>query len=261
MARSTYLPKAGFYALAAFFSAEASAQNANNQFGSSYYNQTYQHGLALPHVPLPSGSDEFRAADGTACCSNTASNDAYLDVGAIGSQDVEGSSIGGTFYGRIIMPLGPKPKRLDCTHLYTLEIERLRHELQLVRMGAGGKHVPSSADVAEVPVAAPSGGKAKKATWQTEGWSTPGRGKPGGQAAAGDQGAIDRTTVVPPRKSSAQKLGGPTPSQHVSSHPVSSLAGFDEIQLAAARARRAGVVSQPAAEVGSGWVTIVDRSR
>lgn len=243
MARSTYIPRAGFYALAAFFSAEASAQTVGNPYGSSYYNQTYQHGLALPHVPLPSGSDEFRAADGTACRSNTASNDAYLDVGAIGTQDVDGASIGGTFYGRIIMPLGPKPKRLDCTHLYTLEIERLRHELQLVRMGAGNKHVPSSADVAEVPVAQPAGGKPKKSSWQTDGWSTPGRGKPASQAAAADNAALDRATVVPARKPGANKLGGPAP--RIAAQPVSFGAGAEP----------------PLAEVGSGWVTIVDRAR
>lgn len=243
MARSTYIPRAGFYALAAFFSAEASAQSAGNPYGSSYYNQTYQHGLALPHVPLPSGSDEFRAADGTACRSNTASNDAYLDVGAIGSQDVEGSSIGGTFYGRIIMPLGPKPKRLDCTQLYTLEIERLRHELQLVRMGAGNKHVPSPADVSEVPVASPGGGKTKKASWQTDGWSTPGRGKSTEQASAAGQGSLDRATVVPARRPVANKLGGPAP--RFSTEPVSFGDG----------------AKQQRAEVGSGWVTIVDRTR
>lgn len=252
MARSTYIPRSGLYALAAFFSADASAQSFNNPNGSSYYNQTYQHGLALPHVPLPSGSDEFRAADGTACRSNTASNDAYLDVGAIGSQDVEGSSIGGTFYGRIIMPLGPKPKRLDCTQLYTLEIERLRHELQLVRMGAGGKHAPSSADVADIPVAGPSGGKAKKASWQTEGWSTPARhaGTAGGQpssAAPAALPAVDRATVVPGRGAAASKLGGPSPAVATE-----------------ARQRRAARMPAPAvtgADTANGWVTIVDRVR
>lgn len=238
----------GFGAAALLMPVEAVAQNANPNFGSSYYNQTYQHGLALPHVPLPSGSDEFRAADGTSCRSNTASNDAYLDVGAIGSQDIDGSSIGGTFYGRIIMPLGPKPKRLDCTHLYTLEIERLRHELQLVRMGAGGRHAPTSDVAAEIPPVALSKTAAKTSSrssaWQTDGWSTPGRTPPKaptagatGAASGADQ---DRPTVVPAR--GASRLGGPEGS----------------LRRAAASPERD---PRPSLDVGSGWVTIVERAR
>ena len=134
----------------------------------SYTNQTYSYGLNLPQVPLPTGSDEVRAADGTTCKSNTASNGTYLDAGAIGSQDVGGSFNQGSVYARVIIPLGNAPKRIDCTNLYHLEIERLRSELQLIKMGASGRQ----AVVAE-PV--------KKGSWQNDGWSDKGWSSKGAQ--------------------------------------------------------------------------------
>ena len=145
--------------------------------GNSYSNQTYSYGLNLPQVTLPSGSDEVRAADGTTCKSNAASNDAYLDAGAIGSQDPAGSFNQGSVYARIIVPLGSKPRRIDCTALYQLEIDRLKGELDLVRMGANGRQ--SNLE------------PAKKGGWQNEGWSDK-----AWKAAAGPS-----------------KVGGPPPSE------------------------------------------------
>jgi hypothetical protein len=148
-------------------SAQAQAQYypGGNQ---SYTNQTYSYGLNLPQVPLPTGSDEVRAADGTTCKSNTASNGTYLDAGAIGSQDVGGSFNQGSVYARVIIPLGEAPKRIDCTNLYHLEIERLRSELQLIKMGASGR---------QAVVAEP----AKKGNWQNDGWSDKGWSSKGAQ--------------------------------------------------------------------------------
>lgn len=129
----------------------------------AYASQTYSYGLNLPQVPLPTGSDEIRAADGTTCKSNTASNGTYLDAGAIGSQDIGGNFNQGSVYARVIVPLGDQPKRIDCTSLYQLEIERLKGELQLVKMGAGGG---SRQAVLSEP--------AKKGNWQTDGWNDKG---------------------------------------------------------------------------------------
>jgi hypothetical protein len=55
-------------------------------------------------------------------------------MGVIGAEDVyrrEGAAV----YGRVVIPLGKRPRRVDCTSLYELEIERLRMELELMRMG------------------------------------------------------------------------------------------------------------------------------
>lgn len=39
------------------------------------------------------------------------------------------SSIG---YARVVIPLGTRPKRIDCSQIFELEIERLRKELELL---------------------------------------------------------------------------------------------------------------------------------
>lgn len=175
----------------------ARAQNYGNLANNPYYfnNQSYSSGLYLPQVPQPNGQDEIRAADGTTCRSSMASNNAYLDMGGIGGQDMDGSFASGTVYGRIIVPLGGVPERLDCSALYNLEIERLRNELALIRSGAtggsGGGFVPSSASA--------TGGKGK--AWAEEGWSNKGW-KSGDKAAAAKELAADKipaTTIVPMR--------------------------------------------------------------
>ena len=38
-------------------------------------------------------------------------------------------------YGRVVVPIGRKAKRLDCTQLYDLEVQRLAMELKLMQMG------------------------------------------------------------------------------------------------------------------------------
>ena len=158
-------PASAFAAFMAL-SAGASAQSTNNGFyNPGYNNTTYSYGLQLPQVPQPNGQDEIRAADGTTCRSSMASNNAYLDMGGIGGQGADGSFDSGTVYGRLIVPLGDIPKRLDCSSLYNLEIERLRNELQLIRAGLGGGSGP-------VSDAAPAGKKDK--AWAENGWSNGG---------------------------------------------------------------------------------------
>lgn len=89
----------------------------------------------LPGVSLPSGHDEVRAADGTSCRSAVGGSGAYLDVGVIANpNDLKATQ---SAYGRLVIPLAMPRKRLDCTELYKLEIERLRVELQLMQMGIG----------------------------------------------------------------------------------------------------------------------------
>jgi hypothetical protein len=96
--------------------------------------------FALPGVSLPQGTDEVRAADGTSCRSAVGGNGAYLDMGAIGnpSDNMKTSSV----YGHVVIPLGRSPKRLDCTQLYQLEVERLKMELELAKAGLGRAQDP-----------------------------------------------------------------------------------------------------------------------
>ena len=128
-------------------------QNAMaQQFTNNNNNQNF--GFNLPSAPLPSGFDEVRASDGTTCRSSMSGNGAYLDIGGIGGQSNQsGKFDSATVYGRVVIPLGEKPGRIDCRSLYQLEIERLKHELRLVRSGGG------------------SGQPAGNASWQKEGWN------------------------------------------------------------------------------------------
>lgn len=97
-----------------------------------------QTGLNLPGVSLPQGYDEVRTSDGSFCRSSVSGNGAYLDMGVIGSQNPDGSTIdGGAIYGRVVVPLGRTGERLDCRRLYDLEIERLKMEVRLLRAGMG----------------------------------------------------------------------------------------------------------------------------
>jgi hypothetical protein len=129
----------------------------------NYYQHNSQFGVYLPAVPVPPGHDEVRASDGTFCRSSVASGGAYFDMGVMGNtgldSDFNDSSRAGTVYGRVVMPLGKAPQRLDCSTLYRLEVERLQLELQLLRMGATSG-----------PLAAP-----KNSNWQSEDWSLQGR--------------------------------------------------------------------------------------
>lgn len=152
-----------------------------------YIIQQNQNGFDLPGVALPQGQDEVRAADGTTCSTAISGNGAYLDVGVI--RGTRGTRDNNDFasYGRLVVPLGRKPKRLDCTKLYELEIERLRLELELTKMGVGGGPSPevTSSTAAAAPtdeVAAPAAVAAKPAraakvkpkkakNWATDGWT------------------------------------------------------------------------------------------
>jgi hypothetical protein len=122
--------------------------------GDVYTLNQNQNGFSLPGVSLPQGQDEVRAADGTTCRSAVSGNGAYVDVGVIGGT---GTSTGEmATYGRVVIPLGRTPPRLDCAKLYALEIERLQMELRLLKMGLAQG-------------ATKEGGGS--ASWAREGWS------------------------------------------------------------------------------------------
>ena len=121
-------------ALAAVLALASTAASANDD--RVYYLNQNQTGLTLPGVTMPNGSDEIRASDGTSCKSGLSGNGAYMDAGLVGSQDEGSGSIDrGAVYGRVVIPLGRVAKRVDCTQLYQLELERLKLELEAAKMG------------------------------------------------------------------------------------------------------------------------------
>lgn len=112
----------------------------------------------MPNSPINSrGGDEVRARDGTQCHQGnyvgptvdigvTASrNNSQLNSGQqpiinnynynYNSFPTSTDSMGGDVgvYARIVIPLGEEPNRVDCTKLYSLEIERLEIELQRLK--------------------------------------------------------------------------------------------------------------------------------
>lgn len=119
---------------------------------TNFYQSNTQYGVALPNTSLPTGSDEVRAADGTSCRSSVGGDGAYVDTGVIGSPGQSSEDFSGAVYTRLVIPLGGRSKRLNCASLYELEIQRLRMELDLARMGLASQG-------------------SSGANWQDEGWS------------------------------------------------------------------------------------------
>jgi hypothetical protein len=117
-----------------------------------------QQGVYLPPAPQgPGGEDTIESASGTRCRQSINSNKGYLDVGVSGTARSEvpngKATPGGLFpsgvfvtindrdrealaYARITIPLGTQPKRIDCSRIYELEIDRLRQEIALLKINA-----------------------------------------------------------------------------------------------------------------------------
>jgi hypothetical protein len=101
-------------------------------------------GLFLPPPPTgPGGEDSITTSQGVHCSQSVNAAGGYLDLGVAGGNlntydnygtigNTGQSAIG---YARIIIPLGRQPKRLDCAALYDLEIERLKQEIQMLKIG------------------------------------------------------------------------------------------------------------------------------
>ncbi|WP_053086115.1 hypothetical protein [Nitratireductor soli] len=99
----------------------------------SFVNQN-QTGITLPGVVSPNGFDEVRASDGTSCRSAMSGSGAYMDSGVIGG-GLNGNTSTLSAYGRLVVPLGERPRRLDCDRLYQLELRRLQLEVDLLERG------------------------------------------------------------------------------------------------------------------------------
>ena len=139
-----------------------------------------QTGFSLPGVTLPQGQDEVHASDGTTCRSAVSGSGAYLDLGVIrGNNNSNQANSDIATYGRVVIPIGRTPKRVDCSRLYELEVERLQLELKLLKMGLGADGQTTGSVAASPPQgAAPQASAAqanaaqvKSAGWANEGWS------------------------------------------------------------------------------------------
>lgn len=125
--------------------------------------QTAIGSINLPSTPaFPQGQDRIKGADGTECARSTAPRSKWAEVGVVGTgvggQGVENSypfvgyngaipsaqpysRAGGAVYGRIIINLDANQTDLDCNHLYALELDRLRAELEQAKLIGAGKPV------------------------------------------------------------------------------------------------------------------------
>lgn len=94
---------------------------------------------AVPNIVIPSArgssnSDEINTANGTRC-RQAVGSDTMIDLGVVA--DETGSA---GVYGRITIPIGA-PKRIDCSRLYDMELQRLQAELDELRgLGGGGRN-------------------------------------------------------------------------------------------------------------------------
>ena len=167
--------------VAAAFAACLAGSGAQAQ-NTSIINQDVT-GFNLPGVQLPQGHDEVRAADGTTCRSAVAGAGAYLDTGIIGNPSNTTGTNSVSAYGRVVIPLGRKPARLDCGRLYDLEVQRLQMELRLMQMGLGRQgRTASGEQTASIDGAGEANAngerpeaQAQEADWADEGWSNEGR--------------------------------------------------------------------------------------
>jgi hypothetical protein len=155
----------------AFLSAPAFAVD------TTVYQNNSQTGITLPNVALQSGSDEIRAGDGTSCRSTVGGDGAYIDSGVIASPGGNGLDQSGTIYSRVVIPLGEKPKRLDCSSLYDLEVQRLRMELQLAKMGLEA-HGQTTSSITTSKITNSATAQAVNDSWSTEGLQTKQAAKP-----------------------------------------------------------------------------------
>lgn len=103
-------------------------------------------GLYLPQSPVgPGGEDSIETPEGTRCRQSINNNGAYADMGVVGnrvrrdnygagSARLEDGDNYALAYARVTVPLGRKPKRIDCTRLYDMEITRLKREIEMLKM-------------------------------------------------------------------------------------------------------------------------------
>lgn len=108
-------------------------------------------GIYLPTAPQGSGGEDVvETASGARCRQSMNNNGTYLDIGVSASTAKPNRSAStGPYYGynenngdealgyaRVIVPIGRKPARIDCSRMYELEISRMKREIDLLKLAA-----------------------------------------------------------------------------------------------------------------------------
>ena len=125
-------------------------------FACLFCGASYSQSMMPSTSPTTVGGDEVRGRDGTTCRqgsyvgptvdfgvsmtpTTTTTTGLQTTLAAqitnqLSDQSTQQRNLG--VYARVVIPFGKQPDRLDCTRLYSLEIERL--QLELVRMKESG---------------------------------------------------------------------------------------------------------------------------
>lgn len=95
----------------------------------------------------PGGEDSITTSEGVRCSQSINSSGGYLDLGIAGGDlsnaydsgswddHDEASPQSAVAYARVIIPLGEAPTRLNCARLYELEIQKLKAEIEMLKVG------------------------------------------------------------------------------------------------------------------------------
>ncbi len=101
--------------------------------------------LSIPGASIPSGYDRVYSSTGTSCESSQ-EPDMYVQVGAVASQDDKyGSNSSNNYNGnydrdefggyvQVVIPISDGRKRVDCSKLYALELQKLEAEILKLKL-------------------------------------------------------------------------------------------------------------------------------
>lgn len=82
----------------------------------------------IPQPVMPTGSNSFRTSDGMTC-SNSASSGSYMESGVFTMPNQYSGNTDTGGYVRVLIPIGGRPKAIDCNRLYDMEL-KYRKRLQ-----------------------------------------------------------------------------------------------------------------------------------
>lgn len=102
-------------------------------------------GVYMPPPPSgPGGQDMIETTTGARCSQSVNGSGAYLDIGVSANNGMgddrlfnsaQNNDVSALGYARVVIPLGGRVKRIDCLRLYEMELQRMRQEIELLRMG------------------------------------------------------------------------------------------------------------------------------
>lgn len=100
--------------------------------------------IGIPSPSIQSGYDRVYSSSGTSCESSQ-EPDMYYQIGLTASKDdktgLNNKSYGGNYerdeiaaYAQIVIPISDGRKRVDCSRLYDLEIQKLQAEILKLKL-------------------------------------------------------------------------------------------------------------------------------